>query len=646
MAVNRYQTAQTYQGSLYTPPVELVAAAMEQLQQRYDKNLAIAEEIKSNFIPSLPQDRAVANELQRTYEKKIEDIVSSYGGDYSQASEELQKMLYSIKKDYGPGGKANAIISNYQNYQDWRAKSQELVEKGKALGEDLNLAENYYMEEYKGIGNFDPVTGAYNRFNPDTLTEYVNPDDVIQNVYKNFKPQKYKVGRTEFRNGQQIYTEEEMEGITPDRLYPSFASALDADPKFGQYVQQKAKFLRQSTEDSWAYLDAYTRQRAQDLSYMNRSNIQKAERDPLYLLREKQRLKDESDKKMMGAIMSQYQYDPTTEATARKKSNLDPNDWRGSGVGSKTEYTGNIFYPQIATGNTAARAKSKTFQESLSDQQFLDRTHVNPHLAQAIIDDQKQSLPPGTFEKKYGKDKEWTENFDKNVVKEYKAQEASHSRFESKSIRISSPEAREQMLLEIAGRLGDPSSVNVLKVGSMAEQSAEDAGLTAAQLIKDNKLRKDVDIAYVLPGAGYAAAGFRITTDKGTFILPDNDINRRELSNELAAGFNPIFFGNEKKGGPMRIGSQIVNGQQQDVWAQPEIMYTKRGKGFDEEIQFNVLSIDEKGNLVPTGQAIQGRDIDIYDQYIPKFEGALGAGARKQDFQMFTLFQYLNGLDN
>lgn len=648
MAVNRYQTAQTYQGSLYTPPVDLVAAAMEHLQQRYDKNFAIANEIKNNFIPSLPQDRAVANEMQKTYEKKIDDIVNGYGGDYSQASEDLNKLLYSIKKDYGPGGKANAIISNFQNYQDWRKQSQELIEKGKVLGEDLNLADRYYMEEYKGIGNFDPVTGSYNRFSPDTLTEYVNPDKVIQEVYKNFKPQKYKIGRTVFKNGKQIYTEQETEGITPERLYPSFATALGADPKFGQYVAQKAKFLRQSTEDSWKYLDAYTQQRARDLSYMNTSDIQKAERDPLFLLREKQRLKDESDKKMMGAFMSQYQYDPTVEAVSRKKSSIDPLDWRGAGVGTRTEYTGNLWGPLIATGSAedTNRMAKMNFKDAINDKEYLDRTHLNKHLAQAVFDNAKSALPPGVYEKKYGKDKQWTANFDEQVVREYNKNEASHSRFQGKSIRIASPEAREQIQLELAGRLGDPSQTNVYAIGSQAEQSAADLGISAKQLLtKDNKLRKDVDISYVLPGPGYAAAGFRVTTDKGTFIFPDNNMDRRELSNELAGGFNPLFFGNEKTGNPLRIGSTMVNGKPQDVWATPEIDYIKRGDKYDEEISFNVMGIDDKGNLVPTGKKLSGRDTDIYDRYLPGFEGALGAGASRKDFQMFTLMQYLNGYE-
>lgn len=650
MAINRYSNAQTYQGNLYAPPIDLVASAMEHLQQRYDKNFMIAQEIKNNFVPSLPQDRAMANELQKQYETRIDETIQGYGGDYSRATQDLQKVLYDIKKDYGPGGKAGAIISNYNTYNEWRKNSQELVEKGKVLGQDLNLADQYYMNSYQGIGELDPVAGTYNRLNPETLTDYVNPDELIQNVYKNFKPQKYKVGRTEFRDGKQIYTEQEVEGIAADRLEPSFNEALRSDPKFFNYIRQKMKFEGTDPNDVEEAWTNYTRQRAQDLSYMNTSDIQKAERDPLFLLREKSRLKKAEDQELMQLMSAQYQYEPSVEAVAREKSNLSESNWRMSGAPVNTSSSGSVFGAQVydpMARTQPSDVESKTLRDALKEKSFVERSKVNPHLMEAVMQEQASSLASDPnkaqeiFNRKYGKDKAWTDAFDKQVVKDYKKQESQHSRFSSKSIRIESPEAREQISLELAGQLGDPSRVSVYKVGSNAIQSAKDAGLDASAFItKDNKLRKDIDVGYVLPGPGYAAAGYRVSTENGTFVVVDQNVSRRELSRELEGGLNPIFFQNQKTGNPVRIGSKKVGQQDQDIYAQPELMYVPNGSGgFTEELRFNVLGADKEGRLKPTGQTVGGRDIDLYDRYIPQFEGALGAGAAKKDYSLFSFLR-------
>lgn len=62
--VNRFYKRTPYDIGLYTPPVEAIQQTLQIAQQRYDTNYALAESIKNNFIPSLPQDRAEANRIQ------------------------------------------------------------------------------------------------------------------------------------------------------------------------------------------------------------------------------------------------------------------------------------------------------------------------------------------------------------------------------------------------------------------------------------------------------------------------------------------------------------------------------------------------------------------------------------------------------
>lgn len=227
--------------------------------------------------------------------------------------------MSNIRKELNPGGEANAIISNFGNYSKWLTEHQERVAKGNILGEDVNLANNYYMTNYQGIGQIDPVTGAYNRFNPEMLSDYSDPNKIIQDVYKEFKPEKHKVGESYLDNGFIRYKEVEKEGITPDRLNPSFQTALTADPKFMSYIQQKYKFMGKE-DQALPTVATYAAQRAQDLSYMNESSINKMERDPLAVARAKAAM----DKQNIDYMMSFQQYGETTTGLLTMEPTFDP----------------------------------------------------------------------------------------------------------------------------------------------------------------------------------------------------------------------------------------------------------------------------------------------------------------------------------
>lgn len=646
--VNRYSNAQTYQGNLYTPPLDLIGKSLQYFQGQYDRNYELANTIKNNFIQSLPQDRAVANEMQRDYEKRIDEIVAKYGSDYSKASNELNNLTYSIKKDYGPGGKAGAIIGNYNNYVDWRKTQQELVEKGKALGEDLNMADSYFMNEYKGIGNFDPITGAYNRFNADQLTEYVDPDSIVQDVYKNFKPEKYKVGRTEFKNGLQTYREEEVDGISANRLHPSFTTALSNNPKYRAYLQQQAKLRGIPSDQIEQYVDGYARQRATDLSYVNKSDISKSERDPLMLVRERARYRKQEQQDFFNQF-DNYQYDPTTEVTTRKESTLGKDgDWRsayntGSTSGIPIGPPGSgIFSVQPNLGQSASH---KTFKQALNDPTYVSETGINKNLAAQIFEDKRSEYvktgQSDTFNKKYGVDKKWTEEFDKSVAVAYKAEEANHSRVESKSIKIVSPQARTNVLKDIAGQLADPTQISVYVPGKGGIQTAKAAGLTREALVDENGKLKYSDVAYVQPGRGNPRAGYRVTTDKGTFVVVDTNTDRYNASTQIQQGMSPIFDEDKTVGNPMIIGQREMNGVVVNQYGVPEIKYEKnKSGGYDENMYMNY--IDETGNI--TGKTKIGME-DIYKQYAPVFQNALNAGATKKEMTMFQLFPGYNDED-
>lgn len=160
MSVNRYFNRRPYEGSFYTPPVDLIASQLDFAQKKYDENYAIANQISLQFIDSLPQDRQAANELQDRYSKTVDDIVKQYNGDFSKAGRGLNDFLYNLKKEYNPGGKAHAIVTRKQKWDSWLGRQQERV--GKELtGDQLSSAYNYYFNNIEPIGEKDPITGAY-----------------------------------------------------------------------------------------------------------------------------------------------------------------------------------------------------------------------------------------------------------------------------------------------------------------------------------------------------------------------------------------------------------------------------------------------------------------------------------------------------
>ena len=647
--MNRYTQLNEFRSDLYTPPVDLIGKAMELSQQRYDKNLALASEIQNNFIPSLPQDRKKANELQDYYSKQVDDVVSKYRGDYSQASNDLTSLLYKIKKDFGPGGEAGAIIQNYKNYQDWMKESQDLVEKGKALGEDLNLANNYFLKNYQGIGQRDPVTGSFNRFTPETLTQHVDPEGIIQDVYKNFKPQKTRVGRTVFKNGLQTQITEEVEGISPDRLYPSFNTALQSNPGLMQYAQQKARFLGVDPEQVLGYFDQYSQQRARDLSYMNTVDEQKSERDPLMLVRERARLAKKNQEELLKSF---YQYEPTVDVVSKEQSTITPDnydqqvDWKTNVAQALSPLglvipgaAGLAFGTQVyAKGakDEAAKTAGKPFAELLKDPQYVANTRIDKPLAEASMDIQigKLSSNPNEaraiFDRKYGKDKKWTKEFDRKTVAYYKQNEANNSRYPVITQPIVDPDANKQVISRIAGQMLDPNRVSVYKIGSPGITSAASFGLKSEDIL--SKDRAIPQAAYAKPGPGLVAAGYQIPTPKGTFVFVDQDTRRQAASDELAAGLNPIFRDGLTEGGIMPIG---FDGKEK-VLAIPKVNYILNSNGLlDMRLEGHRVQ-QKNGSFVLTGEVYPLNLEALYQNYEEDFKGYQGSGASSKNFKLFT----------
>lgn len=412
--MNRYVQLERYKPSLYTPPVDILGKAMVVMQERYDKNLAAAEEIKNQFIPSLPQDRQRANELQNQYSGMVDEVVAKYHGDYAQATNELTKMLYQIKKDFGPGGEAGAIIQNYGMYQNWLKDSQDLVEKGKALGEDLNEAHAYEMNKYSGIGQRDPVSGSFRRFNPETLTEYVDPEKIAQSVADATKPITIKNSRTVFQNGLQTDITDELSGVTADRLHPAIQSALTSNPQYMAYVQQKARRLGASPDDVMDMIADFSQKRASSLSYLSPTHLEQSRVDPRSLIRLRANLQKQNMQEVLGTF---YQHEPTIDVLTKEQSTITPDNFRVSDAKTGPYELGSRSFGVNVQGRTLDRALSTgkqdgtPFAKLLEDPLYIERTKVDKPLAEASLQykiaqlDKDPAKAMQIYNSKYGKNK-------------------------------------------------------------------------------------------------------------------------------------------------------------------------------------------------------------------------------------------------
>lgn len=159
MAVNRYYSPRVYEGSLYTPPVQLIAGALEQAQKKYDVNFAAAEKLRNQYIQSRVQDRADANVLQDGWNKKVDAIAAKYSGDYSAATKDLYALQSEMSRSMGPGGQAAAIQGNYLIEQ--KSLEDEKARIGKAGGitqDQFDLLQETYKKA--GKTEIDPRTGT------------------------------------------------------------------------------------------------------------------------------------------------------------------------------------------------------------------------------------------------------------------------------------------------------------------------------------------------------------------------------------------------------------------------------------------------------------------------------------------------------
>jgi len=660
--INRFTRRSPYDLGLYTPPVEAIQKSMEVMQRQYEINYQVADALKNQFIPSLPQDRQLANQIQKQWATKVDDLVSKYKGNYAQASQDLRKLQSEMRNDLNPGGTAHAITTNFSQYQTWLKNQQDRLEKGKIIADDVNLANNYIMKNYQGIGNIDPVTGSFNKLQTEEVADYQDPNEIIDKVYKEFKPEKGKTSYTVFQNGLQTQVEEEFESMDPNRLNSAFQQALFSEPKYITYVQQRAKFAGVPKDQALGFVADLATQRANSLGYLNKTSGSKSERDPLALINARAaadrvniKYKNDLDRqKDFENFQREQQQNFLRYEDTQKGMQAKPvdegilKDWRSGLTSTSTSpevssvinsVTGQPYYTSKNTKNSLNAIEQENLQDFLSkDREKADKIlkskNIDPILFRQIREDKL-----GDFKEevraKYGVDKEWTKKFDQDVFWDYqKEAKANHSLFQTYSYNV--PDVIKKQVIGEAVRqsVGDNQTEVYIPGSNVTLQALPPEIKEELADMEEGKIKglDLIDVRYVTPQAGYTAAGHKVVLPSGkSFVLVGQNMSTNQLGKRFNRAFGSLF--NEG----LKEGSDFVDVPYIDEKGQPRmgqgipVREFERSNGkYDLAIKYKDVETGKYIQThVPTKDGVERQDLimnmpAVMQLYQQQFNSALG----------------------
>lgn len=236
--VNRFDRNAPWQGRFSSLPMEQLAATLENAQQQYDTNYMFSENLRNTYISALPQAQLRADEIEKGWNKQIDDVVASYSGDYSQASKDLYKLQQQIKRDLLPGGEAYAIQTSYNNWQTEYQKNKERLAKGELTPLQMSLFQST-LNSYEH--KLDPQTNTYSTYSPPTMVNAFNPDKMVMETAQSIKPKEITRSiPTLGKDGRWKYETKTVSEIDPNVVAQAVRDRLLATPELTSYITQLA----------------------------------------------------------------------------------------------------------------------------------------------------------------------------------------------------------------------------------------------------------------------------------------------------------------------------------------------------------------------------------------------------------------------
>jgi len=347
--------------------------------------------------------------------------------------------------------------------------------------------------------------------------------------------------------------------------------------------------------------------------------LQKADRDPLALAKYKEDRKDLRQKDQQN-FEQRFQFDPTinnvTPFKQLDESVLDPKlgFWENLGIGMSGvvgpmgAQVGTNFGEGEAETYARASRKSTNLQEILANPELVKDYGIMPQLMNEFVSDEVSKLNPDPVKaqqiylSKYGSDKEWTRNFDKQVMGGYNRELPNHSRVQPTSMVIPFDNGGEDIITTAYSALkSNPGQVQVFELGTENYMSAAEAGITGDELVVEKETgrgnRLTQDVRYVTPQPFVPNGGILLSKEGRQFVIVDQDEKRNTFNKMMGEAYSGIYRDGKNFGNMFPIGSD-KNGE---IQAMPRLKYIPSGGRKIEKMDYLLFQngqpyTDEKGN--------------------------------------------------
>lgn len=226
-------------------PFDELARGLQQKQNTQDaaiKDIETQKDLAAK-LNSLPQDRREAIGLIDNIYTQSNALSTGVDLTTREGMTAVQMLKDGVRKEFSPGGKANAIETNLNTFNEWDKRQQEKLAKGTIKKEQYELTSKFLMNNYSGVGEFNPITGMYNSFNTEEIADYVNVNDRLKELVKDTKANATKVTTDAFSGDEKwiITTTNGVEEVTEREIMEIAIQKLYRDDNTISYLSQNQK---------------------------------------------------------------------------------------------------------------------------------------------------------------------------------------------------------------------------------------------------------------------------------------------------------------------------------------------------------------------------------------------------------------------
>ncbi len=223
-------------------PLDFLAKAMGQLQERSDRNYIATQELPG--LLNVPVDEADFQrraKIQRQVKDKIDQTVAKYNNNLSHAGKDVYSLQSYVKGLMSPSGALGAMSGNYNQIREYQ---KSILENKTISDSEKAQAIKYSKQRFRiqgGTGEVDPITGRYNVFSGHRLTgfdmqKYLKDYTKIEAMLEEKTGSRYNPNTGYFED---IHTSQEIND--PQRIKAILKAGLFNSTDFREWYKGRAE---------------------------------------------------------------------------------------------------------------------------------------------------------------------------------------------------------------------------------------------------------------------------------------------------------------------------------------------------------------------------------------------------------------------